>query len=153
MKMIEARVIDDQVIAFNVIPSEDAAAFWPNVKDHCQDALLATFSDIPVDRVLELIVDGTIILVVVTIDDEIRASMTCEIIDTCSGKSCHIVTIGGEDLERWASDWLPVWIQIAREQGCSQLTVKGREGWARYGRKFGFVHQFTQMKLDISEVQ
>lgn len=153
MRMVEARLVNDQVIAFNVIPSEDAEQFWPNVREHCQAALVATFVDIPVERILELIVDGSIILVVVTIDDEIKASMTCEIIDTAAGKSCHIVTIGGEDLEQWAGEWLPVWIQIAREQGCNALTVKGREGWSRIGRRFGFEHQFTQMKLDITEVQ
>jgi len=59
------------------------------------------------------------------------------------GKVCHFVTAGGAGLETWKHQLHPIINHIAREQGATWLTTKGRKGWERALAPLGYVHHYT----------
>jgi hypothetical protein len=70
--------------------------------------------------------------------------LTLELVEVQGiGRTCHYVTAGGEEMLRWI-DWLePIMVEIAREQGAEYLTTKGRPGWARTLKPYGYEHLYT----------
>ena len=140
---------DGHVIGFSAVPPERARDLWPSIEHHAEMALSHAFDDMKPEHILGWILKDVLVLVIVTIDDKITASMTLEMVETKRGKICHIMTLGGSDMETWVDEWLKVWIAIAREQGADWITIKGREGWARFARRRGFEHEYTQMQLYI----
>ncbi len=151
MKIINTQIgKNGDVIGFANIDPANAQELWPELADHADRALQFAFDGMTNEHVLEWILTGRLILVVITVADKITASLTIEVCDNDDARTCHIMTIGGDNMEAWVHDWLPIWQRIAADQGCDYLTIKGREGWARYARKYGgFEHMYTQMRLKV----
>ncbi len=139
-------------IIFSIIEPESAVKMWPDIEHFANEALEFAFDGMKTEDLLSWIVTGRLVLVVLTRDQEIIASMTLEIVEHEHEKICHCLTFAGEDLESWVEQWLDIWEMIARELGCQKITIKGREGWARYARRHGFQHMYTSMFRDIREV-
>lgn len=139
-------------LIFSVIDPSSAVAMWPDISHFADDALEFAFDGMKAEDVLSWIVSGRLVLVVLTRDQEIIASMTLEIVERDHEKICHCLTFAGDDLESWIDQWLDIWETIARELGCQKITIKGREGWARYARRLGFQHMYTSMFRDLREV-
>ncbi len=137
-------------LGFAMIDPTNARELWPEIEQHAQMALEFAFDSMTAEHVLQWIVSGRLILVVITVDGAIKASLTIEICDNDDARLCHIMTIGGENMEAWVHDWLPIWKAIGQEMGADYITIKGRAGWARYARRYGnFEHMYTQMRLKI----
>jgi hypothetical protein len=134
---------------FGIMP-EQATEYWPQVEPFAAMALEHAVDGMTTADVLDRIVDGSLVLIVVTDDiGKAIASMTLEVVDQPRGRICHCMTLGGIDLEIWVHEYIGVWKQIARELDCDYITIKGRAGWEKYARKFGFEHQYTIMTLPI----
>lgn len=141
-----------QVIGFTAIPAEYCEEFWPNVREYADRALQYAFEDLTPEDILRDLISDNKVLVVITLDAEIKAALIVQIDVLKAGKNCCVMLAGGEDMLKWTEEWLGIWEEIAREQGCRYLTLKGREGWARYARRFGFKHGYTQMYKELTEV-
>lgn len=153
MKILNTRINKNgHVIGFSAIPPENAKAIWPSIEHHAQTALEHSFDGMTAENILQWVITDRLVLVVITVDDKIKASITMEICEGKRGRTCHIMTLGGEEMESWLTEWVPVWVKIAREQGADNITMKGRKGWERVAKEFGFTHQYTQMTKDIREV-
>ena len=149
--MIREAKIDERgdLVEVVAIPCQLAPKIWPMVEQYAAAALEHAFDGMTSEKILDYVLDDVLILVVITYDGEIVASATLEIDENENGKSCHCLTIGGEGIDFWIAEFMEVWRAIAREQGCDAITLKGREGWARYARKLGFQHQYTQMRMAV----
>ena len=141
--------IDNQPYRFCAIEPEAVLKVWPQCVDHVEDALKYSFDDMTPTQVLGMILTDRLQLVLVTRGAEIIASMTVEFCEYASGKICHIMTVAGDDMEKWVDEFVEVWKAIASENGCAYISIKGREGWARYAKKHGFKHCYTYMRLEI----
>jgi hypothetical protein len=149
MKIMEAQ-IDRNPVRVVAVPGHMAQEYWPNVERFANQALEYACDGMTVQTVLEMIVDGRLILIVVTdANDEPIASMTFEVVQQARRKICHCMTLGGDDLEQWVETFVGVWRAVALELGCDAVTIKGRAGWERYAKRFGFEHQYTIMTLPI----
>ena len=142
-----------QVVGFSAIPANQAEEIFPLIREYADRALIYAFEDLKPDDILRELVEDNKVLVVITLDGIIKAAIVFEIHELKAGKMCHVLLAGGEDMALWVEEWLPIWEEIAREQGCNLLTLKGREGWARYARGFGFKHGYTQMYKELDEVK
>ena len=149
MKILEAQV-DRNPVRVVAIPANCAREYWPNVERFAESALQHAADNMTVQTVLEMIVSGNLILVVVTDERDVPlASMTFEVVDKPEGKICHCMTLGGDDLETWVEDFVEVWRAVAKQLDCKRVTIKGRAGWERYAKRFGFEHQYTIMSLEV----
>lgn len=147
MRIVNAQTqTAEDPIRISLLEPADAKKIWHNVVQYADDALRHSFDDMTPEDILHWIISDRLLLLVVTIGDKIVGAGTLEIVERKSGRVCHCMTFAGEDLDRWESDWLEIWERVARAHGCNQLTIKGREGWAKYARKrLGFQHVYTTM--------
>ena len=149
MKILEAQ-IDQEPVKVCAVPAELAGEYWPNVERFATMALEHAADDMSTNDILERIVDGSLILVVVTDeDDQPIASMTLEIVNKPTGRICHCMTLAGVDLEKWVETYIRVWRAVAVELQCDRITIKGRAGWSKYAKRHGFKHQYTIMSLEV----
>lgn len=149
MRILEAQ-IDKSPVKVVAVPAELAREYWPNVERFASMALEHAADQMSTGAILERIIDGKLILIVVTDEtDSPVASMTLEIVDQPRGRICHCMTLGGEDLEQWVATYIEVWRAVALELECDYLTIKGRAGWEKYATRHGFKHQYTIMSLPI----
>ena len=141
--------VDNEPYQFCTIAPEDVLKVWPECEPHVEKALQHAYDDMTPTQVLGMILTNRLQLVLVTKGSQVVASMTFEICEYASGKVCHIMTVSGDDMEQWVNEFVGVWKAIGIETGCSYLSIKGREGWARYAKKHGFKHGYTYMRLEL----
>ncbi len=139
-------------IGFVAVAPQNARAIWPSIEHHASAALKHSTDGMTTKQILEWIVQDRLILVVITRNNKIAASATMEMAANLNGKSCHIITMGGDDMDDWLEQFIEVWEKVAIEQGADYLTMKGRKGWQRATKPFGFEHEYTQMKKDLREL-
>lgn len=96
-----------------------------------------TFNDI-----VDMIMKGS--LVFIPIGDSF---IIVETIHYPQCKHLHIFLGGGEKHE--ILDFQPKLIEIARNIGCSALTMSGRDGWQPYVDKLGWKRSHTSVILEI----
>jgi len=150
MKVLEAKN-DDGGVVVAAIPADLALEYWENVEEYAARALEHAYDGMTVETVLERIVDGRLILVVITVGGVIKASMTIEICQIPMGKIAHCMTLSGDDLESWVDEYIEIWTKLGEALGCEYITIKGRAGWEKYARRYGFKHMYTNMALKIGE--
>lgn len=150
MKTYQSWVVDDMV-EVALIPADMVAGYWSNVEEYARRALEFAFDGMTVETVLERIVKGNLILVVCTVNGEIKASMTIEVCELPVGRIAHCMTLAGDDLESWVDEFVDTWKSIGKALNCDYITIKGRAGWERYARKYGFKHMYTNMYLKLEE--
>lgn len=150
MRVYEAKH-DNGSVQVAAIPADLALEYWSNVEDYARRALEFAFDGMTVETVLDRIVRGNLILIVVTVEGKIKASMTIELVDLPIGRIAHCMTLGGEDLESWVDEFVETWKLLGEALGADYITIKGRAGWERYARKFGFQHMYTNMYLKIGD--
>lgn len=121
---------------------------WPHVEKFLASALIRSpDGDSPLDALHELR-DRRLLLWVVWSPGEtaILAAATTRLIDIGKGRVCVITACGGNDFKRWkwAMDELE---KHARAEGCVELRMSGRKGWARMFPEF---HEaFTVLAKDL----
>ena len=150
MEIIQADIDrDGGLVDVVAVPPGLAYDIWPDVEEYATAALTHAYDGMTEEYILTRIIEGRLLLVLMTMGDKICAAATLEIATNKKGRALHCLTMGGENMDGWIHDYMQVWKRIAKENGCKYLTFKGREGWARYARRLGFEHQYTQMVLKL----
>ncbi len=78
-------------------------------------------------------------------DDEIEAAVVTTIQTVRDVKGCLILTAGGTNAVEWL-EWLPVMETWAKGEGCKEMRIFGRIGWAR---KIGYDIKYTKMSKQL----
>ena len=128
---------------------ERAYQMWPDIGEYVDRALAYSHDDTTQFNIMAGILNERMICAVITIDHEIQGVGILEVAQLRNHRVLHCPIFSGDDLESWVEEWMDVWVAIARELKCDRVTIKGRQGWARYAKRFGFEHQYTMMSLDI----
>lgn len=107
---------------------------WPHVEEFITSALWRSpDGDKPTDALSEL-TSGRLLLWVVWAEDaselQLLAAATTRLIDIATGRICVITACGGRKLERW-KQFIADIEKYARDEGCVELRLMGRKGWAR----------------------
>ena len=72
---------------------------------------------------------------------KIHAAMVTAIQTKNDTKFCLLLAIGGEKMDEWV-EYLPVVEEWAKQEGCEEMRIYGRIGWAR---TLGFDVKYTRM--------
>jgi hypothetical protein len=77
-----------------------------------------------------------------------NAALIAEIIEYPRLRALHIFLAGGdlEELKFFTDRVLP---NVAREFGCSRITIAGRKGFARVLRDIGFQERWTVLSKEV----
>lgn len=116
------------------VPREHLAALWPQVLPHVAAALERdAFGRFLPHDVLAALAKGHAKLWI-SWDEEARvaeAAMVTEILAFPRCRECHVMLIGGRNMDRWLEPFFATLEAYARAQGCAQVSGMGRRGWER----------------------
>lgn len=139
----------DKGTMISVIDNDTAIGLWPTIGEHFKRSLEAAHDDMTEHTLLAMTLDGRLIPLVICHDDVIVGSALLEIATFKTKRVLHCIHFAGDEMELWVDEWMETWKALARELGCNVISIKGREGWARYARKHGFKHTYTIMHLEV----
>lgn len=122
---------------------------WDQVKDQIQDALSHSKGELTLPTLLDRLLNKQALLLVAADGMDILASITCELVETESGRVCHIITAGGKNADSWLDEWYNQIVPIAKDQGCVRLSVNGRKGWEKKLSKYGFEYGYTTLLREL----
>lgn len=123
--------------------AEQVGFIWPQVEPHIQRAL-----DRGSNYSLEDIKDGLIaskMQLWCWQSDVIEAALVTSIQEKNGIKFCLYLALGGSKMDEWAK-FMPLVEEWARSEGCQEMRVYGRAGWAK---AFNFKIEYTKMTRQL----
>lgn len=122
--MISSPQAASELVCFS---SEQIPIVWPSVKDHIERAVerVTTYT---LDDVYEGLCDQRMQLWT-SISGDVEAALVTSI-ETDHTKFCLLLAAGGANVDAWAP-WIGTVEEWARGEGCTEMRIYGRIGWAR----------------------
>lgn len=111
--------------------------YWPYVKDDISRALAGSFNKTTANDLYELIVDNKVQLWALH-EGNLSAVMTTEIVCYKHRKTVRIITVTGQDSERWLDVLIDTISRWGAENGAEAIQFSGRRGWEKVLSKRGF---------------
>ena len=107
---------------------------WPLARDLIRSASLKTGRG-SFERVEAEVLAGKQLLWLALDGCEIEAAITTQLVNENGRKLCVLAACGGKNRERWLPllDGLE---EFARKEGCAEMRIYGRKGWARVLRSY-----------------
>jgi len=115
------------------VPAAEVDAVWPKVKDWLEQACHRSGDQETIEGLYQMVRGGRGYILV-----ELDGGAA---ILQRDADYCHIVSMGGKDLLKQVPALMSVWRHIADATGCVGLSLKGRKGWARVLRPYGFSYK------------
>ena len=105
--------------------SDQIPGIWPYVKHLIERA--EPYGDLTASKIYQGLVDGRFQLWTSQCE-HVEAAVVTTI--EASREACWLLAAGGRNMRTWIK-WLPIVEQWAKEEGCKELKIQGRPGWAR----------------------
>ncbi len=129
---------------------------WPYILRYIQEPLEHEAGDLTPQSIYDSICDGRYLLLVVYDEDQqiYLAAQTMEVIDSPRGRWANLITTGGKQLDTWEAALENTIEKLAIEQGCKSVCTRGRLGWFKRLKKYGYepLYFIAQKKLGDANV-
>ena len=79
-----------------------------------------------------------VLLVAIDDDDKIIAEQSLEVWEENGERICNLVTTGGSRMKEWVKELAEVIEKLAIEFDCDVIRTRGRLGWLRELKQFGY---------------
>ena len=103
---------------------------WDSVREHLLRMSPHSEGELEPDDFYDLLVEGEMQLWIALEDGKIIASMISQVVPYPRKRVLRIISIGGEDMDKWINS-LPLVEDWALEMGCTSLECWGRKGWLK----------------------
>ena len=135
-----------------VLNTEDARLAWVAVRPEVERAL----DHDPMQSVdaeeLETLVFSGHARVLLAFDDDgtIQCAAVVQLMELPNAdRVIHVTTTAGRARDEWLASLIDKFQQLAREEGCTAVTMAGRPGWAKVLPAYGFRTTQIQMVLPV----
>jgi hypothetical protein len=115
------------------VPPQMCEQVWPLVRHLIARAYQQ--ADEPMPDMAEEFRSAHRLLWLAARDNDILAAATTSLLQLPSGLACKLIACGGDGLEEWRH-LLDRIERYARAEGCVQMRIEGRRGWARILRDY-----------------
>jgi hypothetical protein len=105
-------------------------------------------SEAEAERVYAAIEAEVVLPFAIELDGRVAALLTVEKV----ADEIRVVSAVGHDMSQWLDAWMQGLIDFARVEGCSRIRVRGRPGWVRALKPWGFRTHSVDLVTDIGEV-
>lgn len=130
---------------------DEIESAWPAIKGHVEEALSHSAGRLAPDDVKALLATGDMQACIIFLPEEERllATICTEVMEYPRAKVLDLALCAGERMDLWlvAMPWME---SFAREQGCTQIQVQGRPGWARVLASRGFSEASRLVVKEVS---
>ena len=136
---------------FTLIPHEHGLNVWPEVADMFDRATRTTNGRFDKLSVLDELLDNHISLWVIYEDNQPVASLTTRVVPYKQYSSLSIDWVGGNKMKHWLDEAMQTLKNYAKDQGCSRLEGRGRSGWTRALKKYGWKPDYIAVELELND--
>jgi hypothetical protein len=138
-------------LVISAIAKELLALVWPKVCPMIESAINHSNGELSIGSVYDKINKSEILLLTISKDGDIIATLTIDKRDFDSGKRImSVVTAGGSDMRLWIVEVNETLMKLAKEHGCEEIYITGREGWVKVLNEIGYkkIHTTVSMKVE-----
>lgn len=126
----------------SALPINKVDSAWAYVSPFIKKGLDEGLNECTMEDVKERANSGEVLIIMVE-DNELLCVQTYEIVNRTNKKIMNLFTTGGIKLDSYISELLDVIDNIAKEQNCDSIYTKGRKGWERKLKGYGYNHGYT----------
>ena len=113
-----------------LVSPDDIPYIWENVQPHLEAMEPHSEGELAPEDFYEAIHNGEMQLWLAAEGKELLASMVTQIVTYPRKTILRIISIGGDDMEKWIG-YIPLIEDWALSMGCTSLEVGGRTAWLR----------------------
>jgi len=137
---------------FTVVPMNLILVLWDQLVPHLFPVVEVGNGEITLESIKARAMSNSSIIITVTLDDEIVAVTTAEVVTYDSGlRSLLIPVIGGKGLFDWGEDWWSMHVALAKDLGCTELRgLAVRSGWMKILKERGWVENHVVITHKLS---
>jgi len=136
---------------FTLIPTEHVLVVWPTVDEMLEKAAGTTDGRFDKLSILDELIENRIQLWVVYEDSIPVAAVTTRLSQFREFKSLSIDWVGGEKMGEWIDQVLSTIKLFAKDNGCKRLEGRGRTGWKRVLKRYGWRPQYIAYEVELDE--
>lgn len=137
-------------ITVSVVNPQMLEVIWPSAKDMVELAIEHSNKELTIDSIYDRLLIGEMLLITVLEEDKMVAALTIEKNIYPSEKEVILVTAaGGADMYLWIDKAMELVERIAKQQGCEEIYIIGRTGWAKVlkQKNFDVIHTVLSKKV------
>jgi hypothetical protein len=134
------------------VPREHLATIWPIVSPMLARAVDTSPGKLSVDDIIAGAYQGSYVIWVIVVDEEIIASVTTRIIDYPKCRAMALDWVGGKRMREWFGPAMRVIKEHAVRNQCSHMEGYGREAWLRWIEPEGWRREYTAFRMELSDV-
>lgn len=94
-------------------------------------------------------INGSSLLLLVIEGAQPLATIICTFEQCLGEKALHMPIVCGERLDEWADLCHEAIPRIAKEHGAARVTGRGRHGWLRKLKKYGYEELYTVFTMEV----
>jgi hypothetical protein len=133
------------------IKPENVVFMWPIVKSMLARAIAHSNGELEIDDILKRSIDGEILIVTISQEEEVVAAIAIEQRTFNSGKRIlNLTLVGGNEMVNWMDKFSEIANNLAKDYKCDEIYIVGRPGWTRTLKRLGFetVHTVVSRKVE-----
>lgn len=131
------------------VPVDQVYLVWNDVAPMLERAIKTARGKCTIDDVLAGVKNGSYLLWVVFIDDEIVAAITSRVIEYPRCKAMALDWIAGKRMKDWIETANETMVIHARHNGCTHMEGYGRPAWIRWNARYGWKEDYTAFRMEI----
>jgi len=125
-------------LTFRLLPPDEVADHWSDLGPILRRSTDVTQGEIGSYDLLQFLNSGMYRLLAVFNGETIIAGLVVRVVTNPHTKQLHAMFLGGTGGFFWGRDMLDMVEKLARDEGCSKVTFRGRREWARVLAPFGY---------------
>jgi hypothetical protein len=138
------------MIEIVAIPKERVDEIWPVAEPVVAKVLPHNRGTYTTDDVLKDIKEGVSLLLMVLEGEKCLATLVCTFEEQLGKKALHMPIVCGERIDEWTDLCHETIPRIAAEYGCEMVTGRGRHGWLRKLKKYGYQELYTVFAIEVT---
>lgn len=131
------------------VKADNVRVIWPDIYNMVQDALDHGESLTRASTIFDALESRDMQLYVVSKDKEIDAVFITEITNYDDAKVCIVVVLAGTGLDKWLSQVEDTICRFAKSHDCEYVQLKGRRGWVKELKKYGWKESSVTMAKEL----
>lgn len=135
------------------VPPEHLAAVWPTVEPILSRAVATANGKVDTADVLSGSQQGTYLLWIILIDEEIVAVLTTRIVEYPKCRAMALDWVAGGRMKQWLAPAMRAIKNHAVMNKCTRMEGYGRDAWLRYLEPEGWSRDYTVFKMELSDGQ
>lgn len=123
---------------------------WPLLQDHIQMAIDHSNDEVTLDATYNKALNNDVLILTISEDNDIIATVVIKIECFVTGKKVlQVCYAGGERMSEWVEQLDNALNDIAKEQGCSEVYITGRQGWTKALKKLNYNTIYTTVSREV----